>query len=141
MKRDADVVDLDSVRPLAAQEFDQIRQLAYRTFGLDLKTGKIAAKNQTFFEVKDAYYRFQSAAKIADLYAAAIIPQAKLALSADQAGYEGSKAGFLDLLDSERVYLNAKLSGIQFQAETLKAYADLLWATGLDLQEMEGQRK
>lgn len=101
----------------------------------------IAAKNQTFFEVKDAYYRFQSAAKIADLYAAAIIPQAKLALSADQAGYEGSKAGFLDLLDSERVYLNAKLSGIQFQAETLKAYADLLWATGLDLQDMEGQRK
>jgi chemotaxis protein methyltransferase CheR len=28
------------VRPLAPVEFDQIRQLAYRTFGLDLKAGK-----------------------------------------------------------------------------------------------------
>jgi outer membrane protein TolC len=97
------------------------------------KAKLLAAKNQTFFEVKDAYYRFQSAAKIADLYEAAIVPQAKLALSADQAGYEGSKTGFLDLLDSERVYLNAKLSQVQFYVEALKAYADLSWATGLDL--------
>jgi outer membrane protein TolC len=101
------------------------------------KAQLLAAKNQTFFEVKDAYYRFQSAAKIADLYEAAIIPQAKLALSADQAGYESGKSSFLDLLDSERVYLNAKLSGIQFQAETLKAHADLLWATGLDLSDVQ----
>jgi len=32
--------DLDSVRPLTPQEFEQFRQLAYRTFGLDLKPGK-----------------------------------------------------------------------------------------------------
>ena len=31
---------LDAVRPLAAQEFDEIRRLAYRAFGLDLKPGK-----------------------------------------------------------------------------------------------------
>ncbi len=34
------LVDWDAVRPLAPQEFEQIRQLAYRTFGLDLKQGK-----------------------------------------------------------------------------------------------------
>src|SRR5438034_5999841 len=28
------------IRPLAAQEFEQFRQLAHRTFGLDLKPGK-----------------------------------------------------------------------------------------------------
>ncbi|MFA7255698.1 MAG: TolC family protein [Candidatus Omnitrophota bacterium] len=93
----------------------------------------IAAKNQTFFEVKDAYYRFESSGKIADLYEVAIIPQAKLALSADQAGYEAGKSSFLDLLDSERVYLNAKLSQVQFYTEALKAHADVSWATGLDL--------
>jgi len=38
--RHVDAAEIDSVRPLAPQEFDQIRQLAYRTFGLDLKTGK-----------------------------------------------------------------------------------------------------
>ena len=94
----------------------------------------LAVKNQTFFEVKDAFYRFEAAAKIADLYEAAIIPQAKIAFSADQAGYEAGKMDFLNLLDSERVYLNAKLSQIQFFAEALKAYADLSWATGLDLE-------
>jgi chemotaxis protein methyltransferase CheR len=35
-----DAPEIDSVRPLAAQEFEQIRLLAYRTFGLDLKAGK-----------------------------------------------------------------------------------------------------
>jgi chemotaxis protein methyltransferase CheR len=40
MARLADAADVDLVRPLAAQEFEQIRQLAYRTFGLDLKAGK-----------------------------------------------------------------------------------------------------
>ena len=99
------------------------------------KAKLLAVKNQTFFEIKDAYYRFTSASKIADLYEAAIIPQAKLALSADQAGYEGSKTTFLDFLDSERVYLNAKLLRVQFLAEALKAYANLSWATGLDLSD------
>jgi len=32
--------EIDGVQPLAQREFDQIRQLAYRTFGLDLKSGK-----------------------------------------------------------------------------------------------------
>jgi outer membrane protein TolC len=99
----------------------------------------IAAKNQTFFEVKDAYHRFETASKIADLYETAITPQAKLALSADQAGYETSKSSFLDLLDSERVYLNAKLSEVQFHAEALKSYADLSWATGLDLNGQKSE--
>jgi len=40
MTRPVDAADLDLVQPLAPQEFEQIRQLAYRTFGLDLKSGK-----------------------------------------------------------------------------------------------------
>jgi chemotaxis protein methyltransferase CheR len=35
-----DWTEIGTVRPLAHQEFEQIRQLAYRTFGLDLKPGK-----------------------------------------------------------------------------------------------------
>lgn len=99
----------------------------------EAQTAKLlAVKNQTFFEVKDAYYRFESASKIADLYDVAIIPQAKVAFSSDQAGYESGKMDFLNLLDSERIYFNAKLSQIRFYTEALKAYADLAWATGLD---------
>ena len=36
----AEWADLDNVKPLAVKEFEQIRELAYRTFGLDLKEGK-----------------------------------------------------------------------------------------------------
>jgi chemotaxis protein methyltransferase CheR len=35
-----DLLEQDTVQPLAPQEFEKIRQLAYRTFGLDLKSGK-----------------------------------------------------------------------------------------------------
>lgn len=98
----------------------------------------LAAKNTTFYEVKDAYYRFDSAMKIAELYETAIIPQAKLALSSDQAGYESGKTDFLNLLDSERVYLNAKLSHIRVLTEALKSYADIIRAAGLDLKEEGG---
>jgi chemotaxis protein methyltransferase CheR len=40
MTRHVEAAETDSVRPLAPREFEQFRQLAYRTFGLDLKTGK-----------------------------------------------------------------------------------------------------
>ncbi|OGW77188.1 MAG: hypothetical protein A3J52_02035 [Omnitrophica bacterium RIFCSPHIGHO2_02_FULL_49_9] len=96
-----------------------------------------AAKNTTFYEVKDAYYRFDSASKIEELYETAVIPQAEIALSSDQAGYEGSKTDFLNLLDSERVLLNARLAQIRFYTEALKSHADLVRSTGLDLGEFE----
>lgn len=89
-------------------------------------------QNTAFYEVADAYYRYDSAMKISELYETAIIPQAKLALSSDQAGYESGKTDFLNLLDSERVFLNAKLTSIQMLTEALKSHADLVRATGLD---------
>jgi outer membrane protein, heavy metal efflux system len=99
------------------------------------KAELLQAKNETFAEVKDAFYRYESAIKIADLYEIAVIPQAQIALNADLAGYESNKSDFLNLLDSERVYFNAKLSHVQFLTEALKAYADLVRATGLDFEE------
>ncbi|MBI4394681.1 MAG: TolC family protein, partial [Candidatus Omnitrophica bacterium] len=93
-----------------------------------------AAKNMTYYEVKDAYYRFDSATKIAELYDTAVIPQAKLALTSDQAGYESGKTDFLNLLDSERVYLNAKLAHIRFLTIALASHSDIVRATGIDLE-------
>jgi outer membrane protein, heavy metal efflux system len=92
-------------------------------------------RNETFYQTKDAYLRFDTASRIATLYKTAIIPQAKLALTSDQAGYESEKTAFLDLLDSERVYLNAKLSHVRVHAEALKSYVDLERATGMDFME------
>ncbi len=93
----------------------------------------LQVKNKTFQEVKDSYHRYQAAIKITELYETAVVPQAKLALSADHAGYESGKTDFLNLLDSERVYFNAKLAQIQFYTEALKAYVDLLRCCGLSV--------
>lgn len=94
-----------------------------------------ASHNQIFYDVKDAYARYQSASKTVALYETAIIPQAKLALTSDQAGYEGGKVDFLNLLDSERVYLNAKLSAIKIFTEALSSVADLERAVGSRFEE------
>lgn len=94
-----------------------------------------AAKNTTFYEVKDAYYRYDSALKMAELYELSIVPQAELALNSDQAGYQSGKMDFLNLLDSERVYLNAKLAHTRLMTEVLKSYSDLVRATGMDLDK------
>ncbi|MBI4394820.1 MAG: TolC family protein [Candidatus Omnitrophica bacterium] len=93
-----------------------------------------AAKNTTYYEVKDAYFRYDSATKIAELYDTAVIPQAKLALTSDQAGYESGKTDFLNLLDSERVYLNAKLTHVRLLTTALASHSDLVRATGIDLE-------
>lgn len=93
----------------------------------------LAAKNTTFYEVKDAYYRLDSALKMVELYDIAVIPQAELALNSDQAGYQGGSMDFLNLLDSERVFLNAKLAYIRFLVEAHHSYSDLIRSTGIDL--------
>jgi chemotaxis protein methyltransferase CheR len=60
-----EVWDTEEVRPLAPREFEQIRRLAYRTFGLDLKPGKeelVSARLRRLvcgggFHSFDDYYR------------------------------------------------------------------------------------
>jgi len=96
----------------------------------------LSVQNEAFYEVKDAHVRFKTGAKIVNLYETAVIPQANLALTSDQAGYEAGKTDFLNLLDSERVYLNAKLTHIKIYAETLRSFADLERATGLAMLEV-----
>jgi cobalt-zinc-cadmium efflux system outer membrane protein len=96
----------------------------------------LGAQNETFYEVKDAYVRFNTASKIAALYEAAVIPQAEIALKSDQAGYEAGEVDVLNLLDSERIYLNARLTHIKVVAEALRGFADLERATGAALTEV-----
>lgn len=92
------------------------------------------ARNETFYEVKDSFLKFKTAEQIVLLYETAVIPQAKIALSSDEAGYEGGGVGFLELLDSERVYLNAKLAYHRLTRELMQSYADLVRVSGLDLE-------
>jgi outer membrane protein TolC len=91
------------------------------------------AENLAEYEVKDAYYRFTAAKQVVEVYQNALIPEAQVAFQSDQAGYEAGRTDVLNLIDSERVYLNAQVAYYQALAEALKNFAELERAVGTTL--------
>lgn len=96
-------------------------------------------ENTTEYEVNDAYFRFTSAKQIVELYRNALIPEAELAFRSDQAGYEAGRVDVLNLIDSERVFLNAQVTFYQALAEALKSHAALERALGTTLANEGGR--
>ena len=83
------------------------------------------AENLSEYDVKDAYYRFTAAKQVVEVYQHALIPEAQVAFQSDQAGYEAGRTDVLNLIDSERVYLNAQVAYYQALAEALQSFAPL----------------
>ncbi len=92
-------------------------------------------RDKTFYEVREAYLRCETALKISALYESGVLPQAELALNSDRAGYEAGRSNFIELLDSERVYLDAKLGYLKIYTELLKSRTDLDRAAGHQIVE------
>ena len=92
-------------------------------------------ENMTGYEIKNAYYRFTAGRQVVELYENALIPQAKLAFSSDQAGYEAGRTDVLNFLDSEEVYRNAKIAYYQALADALKNFAAIERAVGIDIEK------
>jgi outer membrane protein TolC len=102
----------------------------------NLKAGEARlsnSENMTVFEVKDAYFRYTSSKNLVDLYENALLPQVELAFASDKAGYEAGRTDILNLLDSERVFLNTKIAYFEAYAQLLKDYASLEKAIGINL--------
>ena len=93
------------------------------------------AENFAEYEIKNAYYRFTAGRQVVELYENALIPQAKLAFSSDQAGYEAGRTDVLNFLDSEEVYRNAKVAYYQALADALKNFAAIERAVGVDIKK------
>ena len=96
------------------------------------------ARNTTQYEVRDAYYRYTSARTIVALYENALLPEAELAFHSDQAGYEAGRQDALNLLDSERVHLNAQVAYQQALADARTRFVELERAVGRSLITREG---
>jgi len=97
------------------------------------------AENMTEAEVREAYARFMAARHVAALAEHALIPEAQLAARSAQAAYEAGETTALNLIDSQRLYLNAKISYYEAVAETVKSFAALERAVGLDLTNVPGR--
>ncbi len=74
-------------------------------------------ENLTRFQVKDLLARLRATDQVATLYRTTILPQAEQSLDAARIGYRAGKAGFLDLIETQRAWRG-------FQLEYFKALVD-----------------
>ncbi|MFA5042890.1 MAG: TolC family protein [Kiritimatiellia bacterium] len=73
------------------------------------RAARETVERQTALDVQDTHVKFLTARKTLALYRTELIPQAETSFNASEAGYRTGKASFLDLLESERFLLNARV--------------------------------
>lgn len=92
-----------------------------------------ALRAQTMFRVKDQYLTATTAARLLQLYAAGIIPQAALTLESSIASYQVGTSDFLTLLTNLVTVLTYELNYYEQLANYQKALAQLEPLIGVEL--------
>ncbi|MFH0879885.1 MAG: TolC family protein [Lentisphaerota bacterium] len=93
-----------------------------------------AAQRQSAYDVQDSLFKLQTAVRTLDLYRKELIPQAEARFSSSEAGYRTGKVDFLDLLESERFLLGAKMMAVMTEGSVGMQSARLERATGADAE-------
>jgi cobalt-zinc-cadmium efflux system outer membrane protein len=112
-----------------------------------IESGKAAleaAQRNTSFDVQDAHFKLLTAKRTVDLYKTALVPQAEMRFEASEAGYRTGKVDFLDLLESERFLLSARVMYAMAEGNLGMQLARLERAVGTDLKpapQPEGEKK
>jgi cobalt-zinc-cadmium efflux system outer membrane protein len=112
-----------------------------------IESGKAAleaAQRNTSFDVQDAHFKSLTAKRTVDLYKTALVPQAEMRFEASEAGYRTGKVDFLDLLESERFLLSARVMLAMAEGNLGMQLARLERAVGTDLKpapQPEGEKK
>jgi outer membrane protein, heavy metal efflux system len=68
-----------------------------------------AAEKQIAYDVQDAHFKSLTARRTVDLYKNSLIPQAEARFKASETAYRTGQVNFLELLESERFLLNARV--------------------------------
>lgn len=134
--RDAWMVPLKLTIPLWQNRLVPAIQEAKRNLKAS-EAGLDEEVNRTEYEVKESYYRYKTSVQVVELYENALLPEADLAFRSDQAGYEAGRQDILNLIDSERVSLDAQVAYHQALAGALKSFAELERAVGRRLQRTD----
>lgn len=84
-----------------------------------------AMRATTLSDIKSAYVKAKTSARLAEIYRTSVLPQAEAALRVAEAGYQADKAGFLDLLDAQRSLLSFRLEYYQIVSDYEARLAEL----------------
>ncbi|MFB0521306.1 MAG: TolC family protein [Desulfatiglandales bacterium] len=120
--------------PIWQKKLSSQAQSALKTIAAQ-KSHSRNVSNRTLFQVKDSFFKIQSARETIDLYESALVPQAKQSMESAEAGYIAGIVSFLDVLDAERVLLNIHFGYWRAYTDYLKHVADLERAVGIQLIE------
>lgn len=90
-------------------------------------------ENLTRFQVKDLLARLRATDQVAMLYRTTILPQAEQSLEAARVGYRAGKAGFLDLIETQRAWRGFQLEYLKALVDRQLRLAELEQVVGVDL--------
>lgn len=86
---------------------------------------KSDAENRLAMELQTALYRLRNAKRQIDLFSGSLIPKARQSVLVTQTAYSAEEAGFLDLIDAERVLLTFQNSYHRSVADYGQALAEI----------------
>lgn len=92
-----------------------------------------SVETMTRAEVKTFLVKVQTARRLVELYQTTVIPQSETALKVSLSGYEAGTVDFLDLVDSERTWLEFQMEYYQYLARYWTYLAALERLIGRDL--------
>ncbi len=119
------IVELGLAVPLPIFDRAKGQQAEARANARAAASDQTAVEQRLLLEWRNAAHRVRAAAEQAALSRERILPKAEAALRLVQAGFEGGKFGFIDLIDTQRTAAEARLTYQQKLRELNLARADL----------------
>lgn len=98
--------------------------------GEQAKADYTAIQNRTLFQLHDLFAKVQTAEQLIQVYQTGVLPQAEQSLEAARIGYQHGRAGFLDLINSERTLRDLQLEYYTALAQFGQYLAELEQAVG-----------
>ena len=90
-------------------------------------------ENMTRFQINDLLAKLRATEQVATLYRTTILPQAEQSLESARVGYRAGKAGFLDLIDTQRALRGFQLEYFQALVDRQHRLAELEQVVGVAL--------
>lgn len=94
------------------------------------RAGRSQTENEVRLMTRESLAMAVAARETLSLYRDSVLPQAEASLASSKAAYETGRAGFLDLLEAQRMLLDSRMGFAEAKAEYLKGRATLGLAVG-----------